>query len=55
VLVVTLPDGSRLRLPRAWTGFDGTPPRSPLDGDTRFTGAGLRELLELVQRLRARL
>jgi hypothetical protein len=53
-VIVTLPDGSRAKLPRAWTDIDGSPSRSDLRSQTRFTVGGLRELLELVERLRAR-
>jgi len=54
-LIVTLPDSSRTKLPRAWTDIDGTPPASELGSDGRFTVGGLREVLDLVKRLRARL
>jgi hypothetical protein len=55
ILVLTLHDGSRVKLPREWTDLDGSVPDCALDGDSRFTVSGLRELIHLVEQLRNRI
>ena len=51
-LVVRLSDGTTLRVPRAWTDADGTPPEPARE--SVFTVEALRELLDHVARLRER-
>ena len=51
-LVVRLGDGTTMRVPRAWTDADGTPPEPACEGV--FTVEELRELLDHVARLRER-
>jgi hypothetical protein len=51
-LVVRLGDGTTMRVPRAWTDADGTPPEPARE--SVFTVEALRELLDRVARLRER-
>ena len=54
LLVVRLPDGSAMRIPRAWTDADGrTVPEEPSVTGV-YTPESLRELIGLVDALRAR-
>ena len=52
-MVVRLPDGSSLKLPRRWTDADG-PACTELSGNSPFALRGLRELLMLFLSLRQR-
>jgi hypothetical protein len=54
LLVVRLPDGSAMRMPRAWTDADGAAIGQELSGITIFAAESLRELIGLVDALRAR-
>jgi hypothetical protein len=54
VLVVRLPDGSAMQVPRAWTDADGAAGHQELSGTTIFTSESLRELIGLVDALCAR-
>lgn len=49
-LVVQLPDGSSMRIPRAWTDADGA--AEPPERITIFTVRALRELIEIAGALR---
>jgi hypothetical protein len=49
-IVVRVSDGSAMRLPRAWTDADGTPPVPA--GESVFTVDALRALLTRVALLR---
>ena len=49
-IVVRLGDGTVMRLPRAWTDADGTPPGPA--GESVFTVEALRALLARVALLR---
>ena len=51
-LVVRLGDGTTLRVPRAWTDADGTPPEPTRE--SVFTVEALRDVLDHVARLRER-
>jgi hypothetical protein len=54
LLVVRLPDGSAMRIPRAWPDADGrVGPEEPSVTGV-YTPEALRELLALVEALRAR-
>jgi hypothetical protein len=55
ILVLTMHDGSRVKLPREWTDLDGPVPGCAPNGDSRFTVSGLRELIQLLERLRNRI
>jgi hypothetical protein len=48
-----LPDGSSMRIPRAWTDADGAS-TDPQQGDVIFTSGSLRELFALVEALARR-
>ncbi len=54
LLVVRLPDGSALRMPRAWTDADGGDVPDELVGTCVYTPESLRGLIRLVDALRAR-
>ncbi|MBI2322138.1 MAG: hypothetical protein HYU88_08645 [Chloroflexi bacterium] len=54
LLVVRLPDGSAMRMPRAWTDADGSAVPEELSVTCVYTPDSLRELLGLVDALRAR-
>ena len=54
LLVVRLPDGSAMRMPRAWTDADGGSVPDELLGTCVYTPESLRELIRLVEALRAR-
>jgi hypothetical protein len=55
MLVIIQSDGSRQKIPRAWTDADGHGPRPAQEGNTRFTVEGLRDLLGLLAHFRVRL
>jgi len=54
LLVVRLPDGSAMRIPRAWTDADGGAVPEELSVTGVYTPESLRELIGLVDALRAR-
>ena len=45
-IVVRISDGTTMRIPRAWTDADGTPPHGP--AETVFSIEALRDLLHLL-------
>ena len=47
--LVRLEDGSKLRIPRAWTDADGTSHDVELAGDRVFTTSALRELSAVIE------
>lgn len=51
-IVVRPPDGTPMRVPRAWTDADGAPPQSNVE--RAFSVDSIRELIELVDGLRRR-
>ena len=53
-IVVHLGDGSAAKIPRRWTDADGTTQCVELEGDSKFSLIGLRELLKLVEALGGR-
>ncbi len=53
-LVVRLPDGSAMKIPRDWTDADGPSGDGALSGSEVFTVEACRELLTLVDALEAR-
>ena len=53
-LVVELPDGSGMQMPRAWTDADGQPTEASVALPSILTVDALRELAELVAILRTR-
>ena len=54
LLVVRLPDGSAMRMPRAWTDADGGGVPDELLGTCVYTPESLRGLIRLVDALHAR-
>jgi Family of unknown function (DUF5372) len=56
LLVVRLPDGSTMRIARAWTDADGAAAAAPeeLSVTCIYTPESLRDLIRLVDALRAR-
>jgi len=54
LLVVRLPDGSTMRIARAWTDADGVAPPEELSVTCIYTPESLRDLIRLVDALRAR-
>jgi len=54
LLVVRLPDGSAMRMPRAWTDADGGDVPDEVLGTCVYTPESLRGLIRLVDALRAR-
>ena len=54
LLVVRLPDGSAMRIPRAWTDADGGGVSEDRLVMSVYTPESLRELITLVDALRAR-
>ena len=53
-VLVRLPNGSTMKLPRHWTDVDGLAPYEEMSGDAFFTVESLRELLKLEEALRRR-
>ena len=53
-LVVRLPDGTTMRLPRAWTDADGEPPAAGSGRETVCSLGGLVELTDLIEALGTR-
>jgi len=53
-LVVKLSDGSTTRIPRVWTDADGHVPQRESAENTLYSVEGLRELMDLLEILRAR-
>lgn len=54
VVVVRLPNGSSLKVPRQWTDADGAPVCQELQGESKLCIQGLGELLRLLEALRKR-
>jgi len=54
LLVVRLPDGSSMRILRAWTDADGVAAPEELSVTCIYTPESLRDLIRLVDALRAR-
>ena len=54
LLVVRLPDGSAMRMPRAWTDADGGAVSEELSVACVYTPESLRELIGLMDALQAR-
>jgi len=50
-LIVLLPDGCAMKIPRAWTDVDGATGREKFLSSTVFTVETLRELMKLVDAL----
>jgi hypothetical protein len=53
-LVVRLPDGSPMAIPREWTDVDGVAPEHDPTREAFLTATALLELAALVDALRAR-
>ncbi len=53
-LVVRLPDGTAMKIPRSWTDADGPSAGGALSGSEVFTVEAYRELLALIDALKAR-
>ena len=52
VVVVRLANSSSLKIPRPWTDADGAQSGPELQGESKLSVQGLRELLELLESLR---